>query len=78
MKNENDIITAKERIKQKVQVKSQIIRRIEKRTKFYRQNKIFETDVKKFYWEMEKQPVKTKEPLSIKEVEKFLKKNLQQ
>ena len=78
MKNENDIITAKERIKQKVQVKSQIITRIEKRTKFYRQNKIFETDVKKFYWEMEKQPVKTKEPLSIKEVEKFLKKNLQQ
>ena len=78
MKNENDIITAKERIKQKVQVKPQIIRRIEKRTKFYRQNKIFKTDVKNVYWEMETQPVKTKEPLSIKEVEKFLKKYLPQ
>ena len=42
--NENDIITAKEKIKQKVQVKEQKFRRFKKRTKFYRQNKIFKTD----------------------------------
>ena len=43
LKNENDITTAKERIKQKVHVKAQRIRRFEKRTKFYRQTKIFKT-----------------------------------
>ena len=42
--NENDIITAKEKIKQKVQVKEQKCRRFRKRTKFYRQNKIFKND----------------------------------
>ena len=36
LQNENDITTGKERIKQKVQVKAQRIRRFEKRTKFYR------------------------------------------
>ena len=54
LQNENDIAMGKERIKQKVQVKAQRIRRFEKRTKFYRQNKIFKTDAKKFYCEMGK------------------------
>ena len=36
LQNENDMATAKERIKQKVQVKAQRIRRFEKKTKFYR------------------------------------------
>ena len=58
----------KERIKQKVQVRAQKIRRFEKRAKFYRQNKIFKTDAKKFYREMGKQPIKIKEPPSIKEI----------
>ena len=47
--NENDITTAKERIKQKVLVKAQRITRFEKRTKFYRQNKVIKTDTNKFY-----------------------------
>ena len=64
----------KERIKYKVQVKEQRIRRFEKRTKFCRLNKIFKTDKKKFYMEMGKQPTEIKEPPCIKEVEKFLKK----
>ena len=38
---------------------------------FYRQNKIFKTDAKKFYREMGKQPIEIKETPSIKEVEKF-------
>ena len=54
---------AKERIKQKVQAKAQRIRKFEKRTKFYKQNKIFKTDAKKYYgstgrWE--KNPSKSK------------------
>ena len=48
LQNQNNIIMANERIKQKVQVKAQRTRRFEKRTKFYRQNKIFKTDAKKF------------------------------
>ena len=64
----------KERIKQKVQVKAQIIRRFEKSMKFYTQNKLFKTDAEKFYQEMGKQPIEIKEPPFIKEVEKFWKK----
>ena len=41
------------------------------KTKFCRQNKILKTATRKFYWQMGKQPIKIKEPLSIKEVEKF-------
>ena len=65
---------AKGRIKQKVQFNAQTIRRFEKRTKFYRQNQIFKTDAKKFYRVMGKQPIKIKEPPSIKEFEEFQKK----
>ena len=60
LQNENDITTTKKRIKRKVQVKTQGSRRFEKRAKFYRQNKIFKTDAKKFYREMGKQPSKSK------------------
>ena len=77
LQNENDIATtAKDRIKQKIQ--SQRIKRFEKRTKFYRYNKIFKTDGKKFYREMRKQPIEIKVPHSIKEVEKFWKKIMKQ
>ena len=51
------------------------IRKIWKRTKFNRQNKIFKTNAKKFYREMRKQPVKVKKPPSIKEIKKFRKKS---
>ena len=54
-------------MKQKIQLKVQKIRRYEKRTKFYRQNKIFKIDKKKFYRELgrkqvnvEKTPIKNK------------------
>ena len=50
------------------------IRRFKKWTKFYKQNKIFRTDAKKYYREMGKQPIGIKEPPSIKEVKKFWKK----
>ena len=52
-------------------VKAKRIRRFEKRTKCYRQNKIFTTDVKKFDQGIRKQSIEMKQPPSIKEVEKF-------
>ena len=55
-------------------VKAKRIRRFEKRTKCYRQNKIFMTDVKKFDQGIRKQSIEMKEPPSIKEVQKFWKK----
>ena len=49
----NDKIPAiKEELKQKLQVKAQRVRRYVKRNKFYRQDKILETDTKKFYREI--------------------------
>ena len=57
---------AKERIKEKIHVKAQRTRRSEKGAKFYRQNQIFKTVAKKFYWEMRKQPIEIKEPPSTK------------
>ena len=47
--DENSLLTAKETLKQKIQVKAQRLRRYDKRNRFYRQNKIFKTDAKKFY-----------------------------
>ena len=44
-----DIPSIKGELKQKVQVKAQRKRRSHKRNKFYRQNKIFQTDAKKIY-----------------------------
>ena len=51
-----DIPSIKEELKQKIQVKAQRERRFDKRNKFYRQNKIFQTDAKKFYKEIGKKP----------------------
>ena len=47
---------------------------MKKGTRFYRQNKVFKTDAKKFYRGMGKQPIEIKEPPSINEVDKFWKK----
>ena len=63
--------TAKEVLKQKIQVKAQRLRRFDKRTKFYRQNKIFKTDAKKFYREIGKSKIEVKEPPKNEEVEEF-------
>ena len=41
IKTDSDIATTSEILKQKIQLKAQRIRRYEKRTKFFRQNKIF-------------------------------------
>ena len=46
--DENSLLTTKETLKQKIQVKAQRLHRYDKRNRFYRQNKIFKTDDKKF------------------------------
>ncbi|XP_065067405.1 uncharacterized protein LOC135692976 [Rhopilema esculentum] len=54
IKSKDQVPAIQEELKQKLQVKAQRLRRYIKRNKFYRQNKIFETDPKKFYREIGK------------------------
>ena len=61
----------KEIIKQQMQAKAQRIHRFEKQTKFYRQNKTFREDTKRFYHELGKKSIEVKEPPEIPEVEEF-------
>ena len=69
-RNQN-LTEVKEIIKQQMQAKAQRIRRFEKRTKFYRQNKTFKEDTKRFYCELGKKSIEVKEPPEICEVEEF-------
>jgi len=61
----------KEIIKQQMQAKAQRIHRFEKQTKFYRQNKTFKEDTKRFYRKLGKKSIEVKEPPEIREVEEF-------
>ena len=61
----------KETLKQKLLLKSQGIRRFTKRSKFYRQNKIFVTDAKRFYREIGKKEIVIERAPSMEEVQKF-------
>ena len=68
----NDKIPAiKEELKQKLQVKAQRVRRYVKRNKFYRQNKIFETDTKQFYREIGKSHINVDEIPSDEQVREY-------
>ena len=68
-----DIPSIKEELKQKIQVKPQTERRFDKRNKFYKQNKIFQTDAKKFYREIGKNQVMVKKTSPKDSIEKFCK-----
>ena len=71
IKDREQIAVIKEELKQKLQVKAQRLRRFNKRTKFYRQNKIFETDAKKFYREIGKETITVENVPSAEEVTEF-------
>ena len=58
--SKSQILSIKEELKQKLQVKALRLRRYERRSKFFRQNKIFETDAKKFYREINKSSILAK------------------
>ena len=55
-----DVSSIKEKLKQKIQLKVQRERRFDKRNTFYRQNKIFQTDAKRFYRAIGKNQVMVK------------------
>ena len=55
------IPSIKEELKRKTRVKAQRERRFDKRNKFHRQNKVFQTDDKTFSREIEKNQVMVKE-----------------
>ena len=69
--DENSLLTAKETLKQKIQVKAQRLRRYDKRNRFYRQNKIFKIDAKTFYREFGKRTINIEEPPVDEEMTKF-------
>ena len=55
IRNDDNIITAKEEVRQLINAKAQRrIRRFEKRVKQFRQNRTFATDTKRFYRELGK------------------------
>ena len=71
IKKSDDLTPLKETLKQKIALKSQRLRRYEKRTKFYRQNNILKTDKKKFYRKLGKSQVNVEKSPSKEEVETF-------
>lgn len=71
IENKEQIPAIKEELKQKLQVKAQRLRRFTKRNDFYRQNKIFETDAKKFYREIGKTNIEVKDIPTEDQVKDF-------
>ena len=71
IKIQHDITNAMEKIKQEIQAKAQRVRRYEKRSKQYHQNKGFVEDGKKFYRELGKNQIKVEEPPQMEQVEQF-------
>ena len=60
-----------ETLKQKIQLKAHRIRRYEKRTKFFRQNKLFKDDPKRLYREIDKQTIEVNDIPSENEIKNF-------
>ena len=71
--DKNAILIAKEVLKQKIMVKSQRLRRYDKRANFYRQNKIFKSDAKKLYRELGNKKIDVTNPPDLKDMENFWK-----
>ena len=69
--DEKALLSTKESLKQRTQVKAQRSRRFDKRDRFYRQNEIFQTDARKFYRQIGKGKIDVKEHPEVKEIEKF-------
>jgi hypothetical protein len=67
-----------EQLKQQIQAKAQRIRRFEKRSTQFVQNKLFKEDTKKLYRELGKKQIIVEEPPKHEEVEGFWKEILEQ
>ena len=72
-----DIETAREIIKMKIQAKAQRVRRHEKRSKQYKQNRLFQNDRKKFYRTLGKSQIQVEKPPKKEEIERFWKEILE-
>lgn len=71
IKDKEDILTTKEKLKQKIQAKAQRMRRYEITKTFFRQNMIFKENGKKFYRELSKKKIEANELPTIEEVQEF-------
>ncbi|XP_066926111.1 uncharacterized protein [Clytia hemisphaerica] len=65
------LASAKEKVKQVMQLKAQRPRRFDKRSKFFRQNKVFKVDAKKFYREIGKGSISVDNPPDVEQVTEF-------
>ena len=68
-----NILEVEEMIKQKMQLKAQRMRWYDKRSKFYRQYMIFETDAKEVYREVGQEKILIRQAPTIDNVEKYWK-----
>ena len=73
IRNDDNIITAKEEVRQLINAKAQRIRRFEKRVKQFRQNRTFATDTKRFYRELGKKKIEVNKPPTAGVTEQFWK-----
>ena len=76
IKTKEDIPKAKEILKQRIQAKSQRLRRLTKHSNFFWHNKLFREDTKKLYRELNKNKIVVHSPPTINEIEDFLERNL--
>ena len=75
---DEQLIACKESLKQGLQAKAQRIRRCTKRSEWYKENKMFREDSKRFYSELGKKTIQIKKPPDIGEVNKFWQNILEQ
>ena len=75
---DEQLIACKEDLKQALQAKAQRIRRYTKRSEWYKQNKMFREDSKRFYRELGKETIQIEKPQDIGEVKKFWQNILEQ
>ena len=75
---EEQITVLIEDLKQNPQAKAQQLRKYTKRSKQYRQNKMFREDAKRFYRELGKKTIKVQKPPDIGEVKEFWQNILEQ
>ena len=75
---DKQLIACKEDLKQTLQAKAQRLRRYNKRSEQYKQNKMFREDSKRFYRELGKKTIQTEKPPDIREVKKIWQKILEQ
>ena len=69
VKEEGNIYTEKDKLKQKIQAKAQRLKQFDKRSRQFRQNKLFKTNPKLFYRELGNKELTINDPPSAGEVE---------